>query len=120
MSSRIAPLLASWKRLFAAIPRDPVDEALKLELLYEGQLIAELTKQEEVDMFWAVYTIEHRSEAAQGILAKDELWEGGRFAFRGKKTGLLCENVLVGGGRPFVREGQVMLRGVFFSLRKEL
>ncbi|MBN8460433.1 MAG: hypothetical protein J0M04_21600 [Verrucomicrobia bacterium] len=45
----------------------------------------------------------------------DDLWEKCAFEFRDPKTGIVCPSGFVGGTRPYVRNGKVHLRALYFG-----
>jgi hypothetical protein len=90
-------------------------EPFSAEVLYQGEVIADLTTCKFIEMFWREYRIEPRTNESREILANDELWEQCVFEFRDPGTGNVCKSAFVGGTKPFIKNGRVALRGLQFG-----
>lgn len=92
-----------------------LDEPFSAEVLYRGEAIADLSDREFTEMFWRDYRIEPRSAEAKKIIEDDDLWDECVFHFRDPATGNLCASGFVGGSRPFILDGRVSLRSLYFG-----
>ena len=82
------------------------------EVLLDGKVVAVLTERQWIDMFWYSYRIEPLAAAA----TDDDLWDRCRFTFRDPATGRVCTTAFVGGQRPFIQEGRIKLRAMYFPV----
>ncbi len=85
-----------------------LDEPFCAEVLLDGRVVGVLTDRVWTDMFWRSYRI----EATEAL--DDALWNECRFTFRDPATGRVCTSGFVGGTAPFVRDGRVWLRSMYF------
>lgn len=92
-----------------------LDEPFAAEVMYQGHAVADLSDRNCSDMFWCTYKIAARSIDAEKLIADDNLWERCEFYFRDPKTQKLSTMAFAGGGRPFVKEGRILLRGLYFG-----
>lgn len=90
-------------------------EPFKAEVIYQGQAVADLSDRRFVDMFWYEYLIQARSKEFKTLIRDDDLWDSCQFSFRDPCTGLICTSGFVGGGKPFVKEGRILLRALYFG-----
>ncbi|WP_395740867.1 hypothetical protein [Prosthecobacter sp.] len=94
-------------------------EPFHAEVLLDGQPVATLSKRVMTDMFWRSYTITPLSPKQEDVLKNDDLWDACRFTFRDPASGQVCLTGFCGGNRPYVRDGIVSLRGLYFSTAPE-
>lgn len=99
-----------WRRKYGGELKEP----FRAEVLYEGRVVAILTDRVVTEMFWRRYRLEAVDAFGAGVIGDDRLWETGRFTFRDPLTGAICDSGFAGGAPPFVREGRISLRGLFF------
>ena len=92
-----------------------LDDPFAAEVLYQGVAIADLSDREVIEMFWIEYQIVPRSSAAKVLIENDDLWVGCVFDFRDPVSGDICTSGFVGGSRPFVRDGKVSMRALYFG-----
>lgn len=92
-----------------------LDEPFLAEVLYQGEPVADLSDRDFVEMFWREYRIEPRSAEAKEIIMNDDLWDECVFDFRDPVSGDICTSGFVGGRRPFIREGRISLRALYFG-----
>jgi len=92
------------------------DVACSVEVLYEGEVVADLSERVAVEMFWSTYQIRPRTPAGAELIGDDDLWNACAFYFREPGTGILCTTGQVGGSAPFVQDGRIMLRGMYFGI----
>lgn len=90
-------------------------EPFAAEVLYHGDAVADLSDRRFTEMFWREYRIAPRTDEANDLIRNDDLWEECAFEFRDPKTGMVCTSCLVGGTRPYVRDGKVHLRVLCFG-----
>ena len=79
----------------------------------DGMPVAELGDARSEEMFWDSYAVTAPSEASP--IFDDFLWNACRFSFRSRSTGEVVETVISGGQPPFVRDGRVLLRGLYLA-----
>lgn len=106
--------LRTWRlrRQFGHELADPID----VEVLYEGQAIADLSDRKFEDMFWHSYAITPRTPAARQLIENDDLWNRSAITFRDPRTGDLCTTAIPAGGSfPFVRSGRISIRALYFG-----
>jgi hypothetical protein len=110
-------MMTSWihERLKEYRYGKQLPEPFAVEVIYRGTSIAELSDRRWVDMFWYDYQISTKTEEAQRIIDNDDFWERGDLHLRDVKTGALCMAWIVGGERPYLRDGRVLLRGLYFG-----
>ncbi|HEX3657442.1 MAG TPA: hypothetical protein VHV55_16755 [Pirellulales bacterium] len=87
------------------------DDGWHIEL--DGVTVGELTDPRGHDMFWDSYLTHAADDAQAAILANDEIWMECRFRFRNRKTGAYAPAAHCGGKAPFVRDGRVVMRGLY-------
>lgn len=92
-----------------------LNEPFSAEVLYQGEPIADLSDRDSIEMFWCRYRIEPRSAEAKEIIENDDLWDACVFDFRDPATGNICTSGFVGGSRPFIRDGRISLRALYFG-----
>lgn len=92
-----------------------LDEPFLVEVLLDGKCVATLSDREVTEMFWRRYKITPRNHEDAALIANDSLWEQCRFTFRDPKSGMTCRTGFAGGAAPFVRDGRVSLRGLYFK-----
>lgn len=90
-------------------------EPFAAEVLYHGDAVADLSDRRFTEMFWREYRITPRTDETNDLIRNDDLWEECAFEFRDPKTGMVCTSCLVGGTRPYVRDGKVHLRVLCFG-----
>jgi len=90
-------------------------EPFAAEVLYQGDAVADLSDRDFVEMFWREYRIDPRSAEAKEVIENDDLWDECAFDFRDPATGNLCSSGFVGGRRPFIRDGKILLRALYFG-----
>ena len=112
-TNRSAERLNEWK------PGKELDEPFAAEVLYHGDAVADLSDRGFTEMFWREYRIYPRTDEAKYIIRNDDLWEACAFEFRDPKTGFVCTSGFVGGTRPYVRNGKVHLRALYFGGKAE-
>jgi hypothetical protein len=95
-----------------------VAEPFSAEVLYRGEAIADLTDREVIEMFWHKYRIEPRTDEAKEIIEDDDLWDECIFDFRDPETGIICTSGFVGGSKPFIKDGRISLRGLYFDAKE--
>ncbi len=88
-------------------------DPFRAEVLLDGEVVATLTDRVFADMFWHSYRIERAGSST--AIDDDSLWDRCRFTFRAPATGMVCTSGFVGGLRPFVRDGRVSLRAMYFA-----
>ena len=93
-------------------------EPFHAEVVLDGVAVATLSDRVSSDMFWRSYRIEPVGGAT--AIQDDELWEQCRFTFRDPVSGQICTCGFAGGRRPFVRDGRVRLRAMYFGPAPEL
>lgn len=81
-----------------------------VDVLLEGRVVGVLTDPRFEDMFWFSYAVEVRDPA----VLDDDAWEACAFTFR-DRDGRSCGGAMVGGARPYLGDGRVMLRGLAFD-----
>ena len=92
-----------------------LDEPFSAEVLYKGEAVADLSDRDFIEMFWREYRLEPRSAEAKEIIENDDLWDEGVFDFRDPASGNICTSGFVGGSRPFIRDGRISLRALYFG-----
>ena len=90
--------------------RDP----FHAEVLLDGVAVATLSNRVFTEMFWRSYRVE--SIGSSTAIYDDQLWTHGRFAFHDPDTGQVCIGAFPGGSPPFVRDGWVSLRALYFEM----
>ncbi len=90
-----------------------LSEPFRVEVLLDGVVVATLSDRVVTDMFWRSYRIEPTADAS--AIHDDDLWDRCRFAFRDPRSGQVCTAAFVGGKAPFVRDGRVCLRALYFG-----
>lgn len=104
------------RQRFAARARGKeLDDPFAAEVLYNGVVIAVLSDREFIEMFWREYRIDPRSAEAKKVIENDDLWDECVFDFRDPVSGNICTSGIVGGSRPFVRDGKISLRALYFG-----
>jgi len=93
-------------------PRE-LGEPFRAEVMLDGVVVATLSDRIVTDMFWRSYRIEPLGTAT--AIADDDLWNRCRFVFRDPSTGQICSSGFAGGKAPFVRDGRVLLRALYFG-----
>ena len=86
-----------------------------VEVLYKGEVVADLTDRDFAEMYWRDYLIEPRSLEAKEIINNDDLWDESAFDFRDPVSDDICTSAFVGGNRPFIRDGKISLRALYFG-----
>ena len=81
--------------------------------MYKGIAIAQVSNPKYSDMFWESYDIAPFSDEGRALIRNDELWDSCQFYFRDPKNGKECRGGFAAGPSPFVREGKVILRGLY-------
>jgi hypothetical protein len=92
-----------------------LEDPFMAEVLLDGKVVATLTDRVWTEMFWRDYRISPVSEETKVIIENDELWDNCRFTFRDPATGMICDTAFVGGIKPFVHDGIVSLRAMYFT-----
>ncbi len=92
-----------------------LDEPFTAEVYLDDKLVAHLSDREFTEMFWRDYRIEPASPEGKVLIENDSLWETGRFHFRDPATGDLCKCGFVGRSSPFIRDGKISLRALYFG-----
>ncbi len=92
-----------------------LDDPFLAEVQLDGVTVATLTDRKFVEMFWREYRIAPVSAEAAAIIAEDALWDSCRFTFRDPKTGVVCDGGFAGGSAPFIRDGCIHLRALYFK-----
>ena len=106
-------LLARYRAWRYGPPPHSLPDPFRAEVLLDGEVVATLTDRVFVDMFWHSYRIERAG--ASTAIDDDSLWDRCRFTFRDPATGMICTCGFVGGRRPFVQDGRVTLRAMYFA-----
>jgi hypothetical protein len=109
-----------WRRItrwLAFVPRGNLrcghlPDPFHAEVLLDGIVVGVLTDRRFVDMFWYSYALEPSDDR----VLDDDLWDQCRFIFRDPATGWLCTGAFVGGRRPFVQDGRVLIRAMYFPI----
>ncbi len=109
MFRRLLDRYREWR--YGPTPTE-LPDPYRAEVLLDGEVVAILTDREWVEMFWRSYRIQ-RVDGSHAI-DDDALWERCRFMFRDPSTRMLCTSGFVGGRKPFVQNGRVMLRAMYF------
>jgi hypothetical protein len=91
-----------------------LDEPFLADILLDGAPVAILTDRTVVQGSWTSYRIEPVGDSM--AIYDDDLWKKSRLTFRDPLTGELCTSGFVGGTAPFVRDGRVLLRALYFGL----
>jgi hypothetical protein len=81
----------------------------------DGAPVGELDDARSEDMFWDPYAV--TASPGGAVIHDDSLWNAGRFTFRSRSAGEVVETALCGGRPPFVRDGRVLLRGLYLAPR---
>jgi hypothetical protein len=97
------------RRSSPAAPDDLPEDA-RIEVMLDGVCVGILTDRKFVDMFWYSYQV----TPLDVVITDDELWNRCRFTFRDPGSGKLCSSAPVGGRPPFVRDGRIVLRAMYF------
>ena len=92
-----------------------LDDPFVAEVLLDGTVVATLSDREWTEMFWRRYKITPTSQEAAAIIADNCLWGECRFAFRDPRSGMVCNTAFPGGYAPFVQDGYVSLRAMYFK-----
>jgi hypothetical protein len=95
-------------------------EPFAAEVVLDGRTVATISDRIVTEMFWRDYRIEAVDETGRAAIANDELWETGRFTFREPGSGMVSTHAFAGGGRPFVRDSRVSIRGLYFKKRANI
>jgi hypothetical protein len=90
-----------------------LDEPFRADVVLDGVVVATLSERVPDDMFWRRYRIAPFEGSA--AIYDDELWNRCRFTFRDPMSGKVCACGFAGGKAPFVRDGRVRLRGMYFG-----
>jgi len=90
-----------------------LDEPFRVEVMLDGVVVGVLTDRVWTDMFWRSYRIE--PVGSGGEIYDDKLWDSCRFMFRDPATGQVCDGAFAGGRAPFVRDGRVSVRALYFD-----
>jgi hypothetical protein len=107
------------KRRKLAINQQPpgveLPDPFHAEVLLDGRCVAILSDRKWEEMFWRSYRIEAvDEEELRQISENDSLWFTKRLVFRDPTKGLVCTGVLPGGLAPYVKDGRVCLRFMYF------
>lgn len=92
-----------------------LDEPFLAEVLLDGRPVAMISDRVVTEMFWRNYHISAISLEDEAIIADDRLWEECRFSFRDPNTSRICQTGFAGGTAPFIREGRISLRALYFG-----
>ena len=117
----VAMVVVPWlvekfqRRRLTARYGNELDEPFLAEVVLDGTAVATLSAREITEMFWRRYRITPLSHEAAAIIADDALWEQCKFTFRDPASGRVCRAGFAGGSAPFVRNGHVSLRGLYFQ-----
>lgn len=103
------------RRLFGLRKSRELEDPFAAEVLYSGEVVADLSDRVLSDMYWRNYRIDPRSDKARAIISNDALWEECAFTFRDPKTGRVCSDGFVGEAKPFVKDGRISLRALYFD-----
>jgi hypothetical protein len=87
-----------------------LDEPFRAEVLLDNRVVALLSDRVWTEMFWRSYRITPVGDPS--VIADDMLWMRCRFEFRDPATGRVCKHGFA--SEPFVRDGRVFLRGMYF------
>jgi hypothetical protein len=79
----------------------------------DGRTVGDLGDVRSEEMFWDSYAVTAESEASASTIRDDSLWNACRFTFRNRLTGDVVTTALCGGHPPFVRDGRVLIRGLY-------
>ena len=91
-------------------------DPFRAEVLLDGRPVAMLSDRRVTEMFWRDYRIEALDENGRQVINNDDFWETSRFTFRDPAKSMMCTPWwMAGGGRPFVRDSRVSLRGMYFK-----
>lgn len=91
---------------------EQLPDPFRAEVLLDGNVVALLSDRRAMDMFWYSYRI----EPCDATATDDSLWERCRFTFRDPATGRECRSAFVGGRAPFIQDGRIMLRAMYFPV----
>lgn len=78
-----------------------------------GVRVAELTDAQWSDMFWDSYAITAIPGDGTSPIFDDDNWRYCRFKFRSRRTGELVSTAFAGRLPPIVRDGRVVIRGLY-------
>lgn len=87
-------------------------DRVRADVILDGAVVGTVFDRRVTDMFWASYQVE--PAGASEAIFDDELWSQCRFAFRDPATGAVCTSAFPGGKAPFIRDGRVLLRAMYF------
>ncbi len=94
---------------------EELEDPFHVEVIYQEEVVADLTDRKFVEMFWREYRITPRSESSLKLIKNDDLWEQCLFKFRDPETNRICETGFAGGTKPFMCEGKIQIRGLYFE-----
>lgn len=95
---------------------EQLPDPFRAEVLLDGGVVGIVTDRRQVDMFWFSYAL----EPLDARVLDDGRWGRCRFHFRDPVTGRVCTTAFVGGSPPFVRDGRVLIRAMYFTCRRRL
>lgn len=104
----------SWRTKKRILP-----EPFFAEVLHENEVVATISDRENKEMFWHEYSISPIDKVSQNIIENDDLWDQCKFTFRDPKTNRVCNSGLAGGGPPYIKDGRIQLRGLYFYREKD-
>lgn len=92
---------------------EQLPDPFRAEVLLDGTVVGVITDRHQVEMFWFSYAL----EPLDVRVLDDGRWERCRFHFRDPPTGRVCIGAFPGGRAPFVRDGRVLIRALYFCRR---
>lgn len=90
-----------------------LDQLDRVEVVLDGVTVAILTDRVVTDMFWRSYRIEPVGDSRS--IYDDDLWIRCRFAFRDPASKRMCTTAFAGGAPPYVSDGRVAIRAMYFD-----
>jgi hypothetical protein len=96
-----------------------LEEPFLAEVMLDGQPVATISDRVVTEMFWRTYRITPLTQELANVATNDDLWETCRFTFRDPVSQEVCLTGFCGGSRPYVREGSISLRGLYFLPEKQ-
>jgi hypothetical protein len=80
---------------------------------FRGVTVGELEDPKRVELFWDSYAVRFTAPSRNAVLVDDELWKRGAFVFRNRRTGEVAPHAFCSGPPPFIRDGRVVMRGLY-------
>jgi hypothetical protein len=90
---------------------EELPDPFRAEVCLDGAVVGILTDRRFDDMFWRSYALEVREPHVRDA----ERWNRCAFEFRDPATGRTCRSAFVGGKPPFVSDGRVSVRALYFE-----